>query len=65
MFGIKEIERAMESLGDKVARATVEGIEKGAKILGDTIAAKMDELHERDREKPDNSAEEWRRIDGG
>ena len=49
MFGSDAIEKAMESLGTKVAKATVEGIEKGAKILGDIIAAKMDELHERDK----------------
>jgi hypothetical protein len=49
MFGTDVIEKAMESLGTKVAEATIEGIESGAKILGEIIAAKMDELHERDK----------------
>ena len=40
----------MDKLGDKVAKATVTGIESGAKILGEIIAAKMDELHERDKD---------------
>ena len=50
MFGTDPIVRAMSSLSDKVAQATVAGIESGAKILGEIIAAKMDELHEREKD---------------
>ena len=57
MFGTEAIEKAMESLGTKVAQATVDGFESGAKILGEIIAAKLDELHERDRERDDNEKE--------
>ena len=49
----KAIEKLGEKLGDKIAKATVEGIEAGAKILAVAIAAKMDELHERDRDRED------------
>ena len=50
MFGVNEIVKAMESLGDKIAQATIEGIESGALIIGEIVAAKMDELHEREKE---------------
>jgi hypothetical protein len=50
MFGMKDLEKALNSLGDKIAEATVEGIEKGAKIIADRLAEKLDELHERDKE---------------
>jgi hypothetical protein len=51
MFGTDAIEKALEKLSDKTAAATIEGIERGAKILGEIIAAKLDELHERDKER--------------
>jgi len=45
----KEVEKIGNHIADKVALAVVDGFEKGAKILGDIIANKMDELHERDK----------------
>jgi hypothetical protein len=51
MFGTDAIENAMESLGKQISKATVKGIESGAKILGEIIAAKMDELHEREKDR--------------
>jgi hypothetical protein len=54
MFGADAIEKAMEGMSTKTAAATIEGIERGAKILGDIIAAKMDELHERDKKTREN-----------
>ena len=50
MFGTDVIEKALKSMEKATAKATREGIESGAKILGEIIAAKMDELHERDKE---------------
>ena len=47
---MKEFEKTLESLGDKIAQATVEGLEKGAKIIADILVEKLDELHERDKE---------------
>jgi hypothetical protein len=50
MFGIeKELQKGLEMLGKKIAPAITKGIENGAKILGDIIAAKMDELNERNK----------------
>lgn len=49
----KAIERGIDKLGEVIAKATIEGLERGAKILGKDIADKMDELHERDRERED------------
>ena len=51
MFGSDVIEKALKSMEKATAKATLDGIEKGAKILGDIVAAKMDELHERDRKR--------------
>lgn len=56
MFGMKDLEKALNSLGNKIAEATVEGIEKGAKIIADILAEKLDELHEREGELSLNRA---------
>ena len=45
------LDRTIQRLGDKIADATVEGIEKGARILAKAITDKLDELHERDYER--------------
>ena len=47
----KAIEKGIDKLGKVIAKATIEGLERGAKIIGKDIADKMDELHERDRER--------------
>lgn len=49
MFG--DLDKILGKLGDKIAAATIEGIEKGAEVLGKAITEKMDELHERDRKR--------------
>ncbi len=45
------IDKAIDKLGDVIAKATVEGLERGAKIIAEAITEKMDELHERDRDR--------------
>ena len=47
------IDRAIDRLGNVIARATIEGLERGATIIAKAITNKMDELHERDRERED------------
>jgi len=45
MFG-NEIEKAINKLGDKIAAATIEGLERGATIIGDKIVAKLGEIND-------------------
>ncbi len=47
----KAIEKGIDRLGKVIAKATIEGLEKGAKIIGKDIADKMDELHEREEKR--------------
>ena len=45
------IDKAIDKLGEVIAKATIEGLERGAEIIAKAITDKMDELHERDRER--------------